>query len=40
VIAAEDSTNVVVEDGLSPRQRVVLTTKERTSSSSTPTGGP
>jgi HlyD family secretion protein len=41
-IAAEDGTNVVIEDGLSPRQRVVLTTKERTSSSTTSTipGGP
>ncbi len=38
-IAAEDGTNVVIDSGLSPRDRVILTTKERTSSTTTP-GGP
>jgi HlyD family secretion protein len=38
-IAAEDGTNVVIDSGLSPRDRVILTTKERTTSTTTP-GGP
>lgn len=39
VVAAEDGTNVVIESGLEPRQRVILTTKERSTSTETQTGG-
>jgi HlyD family secretion protein len=42
-IAAEDGTNVVIDSGLSARDRVILTTKERTASTTTqgaPSGGP
>ncbi len=44
-IAAEDGTNVVIDSGLSARDRVILTTKERTTSTTTtqgtsPSGGP
>jgi HlyD family secretion protein len=42
IVAAEDGTNVVIESGLEPRARVILTTKERSASTTTtsPTGGP
>ena len=44
-IAAEDGTNVVIDSGLAARDRVILTTKERTTSTTTtqgtpPSGGP
>ncbi len=41
VVAAEDGTNVVIESGLDARQKVVLTTKDRTTTTTQPgTGGP